>query len=134
MDKEKAKLIIIKYNLIAGKVGRRILLAIKNNRPITPTELPQEITVEQIENLKSLYQKKAQEIGSHDHSSNFIFYNIIKDQIPEFDYKSNQKNVQMQAPRIQNLSPSLLSLLLNIINSEKDMLLPRKHTSIQKFP
>lgn len=142
MEKETAKAVINSYNLIPGKIGRKILLAIENNIPILAHDLPEGITLKQIEDLRSLYCKKAKQIPPGKYPRNFIFYHLIKDKISEFHWKIEHDsiddhariNVEINSPRVKNLRPSLLSLLLDKVDPSQDFLLQRKYKCIDKLP
>lgn len=142
MKQEEAKEIINKFGLIPGKIGRKILLAIENNNWINYEDLPEVVTKHQIEKLKSVYQQKLNEIGNFTYPRNLIFYHVIKDKYPEFSWNISSNNfddkipaaIEIKSPRVNNLRPSLLSLLLDRVSAEKDTLLHRKYKCVDKIP
>ena len=132
MESKIAQEIIKENHLIQGPIGRKILLAIENQLPI-PNDLPPGITAKEIKDLKCLYDKKILEFSGPVFPRNFIFYQLIKEIIPDFSWSINKNRVILKGPRIKNLRPSLLSLLLNKINIEEDVLLNRKYRCVEKM-
>ena len=58
MDIETSNTIIGRYDLIKSKQSRRILSAIRLDGQIKASDLPQGITLEQIEQLRQSYKKQ----------------------------------------------------------------------------
>lgn len=136
MEQEKAKKIIDKSGLINGKTGRKILLAIENNELINDADLPAQITKQDVEILTALYQNKLKKINYSKCPRNLIFYHIIKDKYPDFEWEYNEEfsTTQISAPRVNNLRPSLLSFLLEKVDLSSDTLLHRKYQCLTKLP
>lgn len=129
MRKEAAYQIIKQNKLIIGKESRTILNAIIENN-INSLSLPNGINLAEINNLALLYKNKLAELSSSHPIPRYLpFYHIIKDKIPSFDW-----HLHINSPRINNLRPSLLSLLLGKVNPDNDCLLNRKYHHINNLP
>lgn len=139
MKKETAKDLINRYRLIPGNIGRKILYAIENNLPISTIDLPKGVSHKQIEDIKVLYKNKAEFLSSGNYPRNIIFYHLIKDKIPNFEWEiecsngSAKKNVEIKSPRVKNLRPSLLSLLLDKVDPCLDFRLHREYKCVAQL-
>lgn len=139
MDRHTANQIIETHQLIPGRISKNILLSIVNKTEIHPDKLPSGISIEQIKTLRHLYEEKAKEIDLSSAPRYLPFYHIIQDKMPNFSWEvesnANKKSwVNFNGPRINNLRPSLLSLLLEKINSDHDTHLHRKYRCINQLP
>lgn len=119
MEKHIARSIIKSFDLIPGKISKQVLWAIQKNLPLDPMNLPKGISHEQIEELRKSYKEAAVDIeGPDQNTRNHVFYTLIQKKIPLFSWKfcpknKEQKSILLNIPRIKNLEPSLLSLLLH---------------------
>lgn len=140
MKREEAKKIITQHNLISGKVGRAILLAIKNDLTIDANALPPGLSFAEVEKLRVLYNFKKQSMDYEQAPRNLIFYHLIQEKFPEFSWQIHHNDddlslrTKINIPRVKNLRPSLLSLLLDRVNSKEDSLLHRKYSEMSTLP
>ena len=141
MDKEGARIIINKYNLLSGKISRQILKAIQGKQDFDTNSLPRNISIEKLHQLRKLYQEKLLDLEKmkvqEEYPRHLPFYYILKDKFPSFSWVTNKSlanGVEINAPRIENLRPSLISLLINDIIIEKDTPLPRQYLCVKKLP
>ncbi len=135
MRSELAYNIIESYGLITGKTSRNILNKIINGEVIAKEELPKNVNQSQVDHLRILYQKKLEELKSLNIKPRYLpFYYLIKDKYPNFVWSAGQSNNEIDAPRVHNLRPSLLSLLLDQVNEMSDTILHRKYLCINKLP
>jgi hypothetical protein len=126
VDGQFAKGIIQKKNLIGGEVSKTILSAIRRQCKIDLAILPKEIHATKIAQLQKLYNETLNENQyQQDFPRNKVFYNIIKSKIPAFSWKTCGKNVVFNIPKISNLEPSLLSLLLLDIEFDNSSIVHR---------
>src|SRR5688572_6242495 len=122
MKKNLAYQIIRDYQLIPGKLSRKILNSIINDVEISPQELPGYISINQLLSIKKQYQRKILELKDQKYSPRYLpFYYLIKEKYPNFiwykdDRVSKDKILNIYSPRIKNLRPSLLSLLLQKVD------------------
>jgi hypothetical protein len=134
VDWQYAKEIIQKEKLISGEVSKKILSAIRNQCKVDLTILPQKIPATKIAQLKKIYDEGVRK-NQHQQGSprNNIFYNIIKSKIPAFSWEIRGKNVVFNNPKIANLEPSLLSLLLMDIKFDNNSIMHR-YTCLKELP
>jgi hypothetical protein len=134
MDGQFAKEIIQKKRLISGEVSKKILSAIRHQCKIDLTLLPKEIPATKIVQLQKIYDES---IGENQHQQGYprnnIFYNIIKSKIPTFTWEIRGKNVVFNIPKIANLEPSLLSLLLMDIKFDNSSTM-HPYSSLKELP
>src|SRR5579872_1162708 len=132
MKAELAYNIIKQNRLIPGKFSRIILNKIILDEDIKQEELPANVNQNQIRELKILYQAKLAELQENQKRPRYLpFYHLIKDKYPGFVWNSDN---DLYAPRINNLRPSLLSLLLGLVSEENDRLLHRRYSCITNLP
>jgi hypothetical protein len=140
MNSESAAKIIENYHLIHGKLSRKILNAILKDEEIMQENLPAGVNDDQIKVLRKLYKEKLTELKNKTITHRYLpFYYIIKDHIPSFiwnldDTLKYKRDVHVYGPRVKNLRPSLLSLLLGRVAEETDTLLHRKYQCVDKLP
>jgi hypothetical protein len=121
--------------LVPGKYSRTILNKIINDEVIKQEDLPANINRNQINEIKNLYQEKLAELKKIQIKPRYLpFYHLIKDKYPSFIWNTDHPNNYLHAPRVSNLRPSLLSLLLGLVAEERDTLLHRKYSCITKLP
>lgn len=117
-----------------------VLKAIRNNSSIKPEHLPTNISLEQVEELRLRYQQKIAALGEDRNTSprNHIFFHLIQDRFPTFSWETrlieNKYHVVFNAPRVKNLEPSLLSLLLGNFPFEKNKALQHRYNELQDLP
>jgi hypothetical protein len=140
MKSDLAYKIMQRHNLIPGKSSRKVLNAIINGEEIARENLPDDVGYDQIINLREQYYKKITELKDEKPVPRYLpFYHIIKDTFPSFVWNSDNtlndnRLFYIHAPRVKNLRPSLLSLLLNKVDEEKDTFLHRKYQCIDRLP
>lgn len=142
MEKKIARKIIDEHNLIYGNASRDILKALIKNQPVNKTMLPDGVTSEQIEKIRLSYLNKVQEMGSAEVPRNLLFYHMVKEKFPDVsweittnkDLNTLLNNVIIKAPRVNGLRPSLLSLLLDRVDVQKDTNLHRKYSCVEELP
>ena len=117
MDPKVSQKIILENNLIPADISKEILWRISNNAKIDSRVLPRNISLEQIDHLRELYEEIANELGvsAQKGPRNEIFYRIIRDKYPKFSWQVHGKSVVFNHVRIGKLEPSLLSLLIQEI-------------------
>jgi hypothetical protein len=134
VDWQSAKEIIRKKKLISSEVSKKILFAVRNQRKVDLTLLPKEISPTKIKQLQKLYNKRVTENqDQQDCPRNSIFYNIIKSKIPTFSWEIRGKNVVFNVPKIANLEPSLLSLLLLDIEFDNNYI-EHRYSTLKELP
>lgn len=146
MNREDAKKVANEYNLVTSKQSHEILRAIQKDASFDNIFLPENINVEQLEKIKLLYQKKKKELEKSykgkTYPSNLPFYLILEEKYPTFSWKilgtetntNTAPNVNIDAPRVDNLRPSLFSLLINDIRSDTDTSLHRRYPIVSRLP
>ncbi len=135
MDIETSNTIIGRYDLIKSKQSRRILSAIRLDGQIKASDLPQGITLEQIEQLRQSYKKQKSDYPHQPKQPrNQIFYDLIKQRFPAFHWECNDKNVLFKTIKALQLEPSLLSLLLSSIPKSDDTYLTQKYENFLTLP
>jgi methylase of polypeptide subunit release factors len=135
MKGERAYKIIQHNHLVLGKSSRIILNKIMNDEAFKEEELPENISQAQINQLKSMYQAKLAELKENKNQPRYLpFYHLIKDKYPSFVWNTEDTQHHLHAPRISNLRPSLLSLLLGLVSEERDTLLHRKYACVNRLP
>lgn len=135
MHAKKAKKIIKDNHLISGKLSQTILKQIINNELIDFDNFPKSLDKEKILHLKDLYQTEVSKIGDiKQKPRNYPFYLLAKKLVVGFDYKKIIDQYQIFAPRVHNLRPSLLSLLLGLIDYNKDSWLHRQSDLFDELP
>lgn len=141
MEKSAAYSIIQTTKLIPGKISRVILNKIIAHHTISPEELPEGITPSQIDDLRIAYKNKVSELNYQKIIPKITprylpFYLLIKEKIANFfwEHSAANPNIYISSPRVKNLRPSLLSLLLDKIDSSKDTILDRKYSCLEKLP
>ena len=123
MKAQQAQAIIKKYHLIPGGISRRVLSAIINDIPYQKT-FRQHISSSQYESLKKLYEiYSSKKLKTKERYA--VFYSILEDKISD--------NPNQLTPRVENLRVSLLSLLLNKIDTGKDQELSRRHPELYQL-
>lgn len=106
--------------IIPQEISRYVLKAIQNDYLIDEAITNNYISNEDFLMLKEKYQLKKSELALDDKQPrNIIFYNMIKDIIPDYKWFLNDKSVIFNIPKISGLDPSLLSLLLWSTDSNK---------------
>ncbi len=140
MRKESADNVIQSNQLVRGSISRKILKCIQEDLPIKQSDLPEGISVERIKKIRAIYQEKTEEFkGIATLPRNVVFYHLIKELVPDFVWhiKDSQlytkPKIDIHAPRVHNLRPSLLSLLLNQIDAEHDTFLHRKYQCVKSL-
>ena len=133
MDWQIAKAIILKNKLINGRISKKILWAIRTNQPLHSDWLSEEVTKEKLENLRKLYSEKVQIYGKSNFPRNSIFYHIIQDKIPAYDWETKDKNVVFSSHTVSNMEISLLSLLLLDIDTERSTL-KHRYSCLNSLP
>src|SRR5262245_59498499 len=97
------------------------------------------MSYDQLISLKAQYVKKCAELQYVPKTPRYLpFYHIIQEKFPSFGWRFadtiNHKNTAIHAPRVKNLRPSLLSLLLNKVDVSKDTFLYQKYKCIERLP
>lgn len=132
MKAESAHQIIKQNYLVPGKISRIILNKIINNEDIKREDLPVYINQNQINELKKLYQTKLIELQKNQIKPRYLpFYHLIKEKYSSFIWNTDN---YVFAPRVGNLRPSLLSLLLGLVSENNDSILNRKYPFITQIP
>lgn len=126
MKKILSEDIIKRHRLIRSKLSNKILWAIIHNTSLAHIKLPEWIDINKIEEVRKLYNIKAQSI-SHHVPRNLVFYHIIKDKMPTFSWSTDGSTTDITTPRIENIHPSIMSLLLENFDIEQDSFLHRKY-------
>ena len=144
MDKDYAKVIIEKNQLIPKKISKSILKAIQNNDIQSCENLSPNISIALLNQLRQLYIEKEKQLKHHYSDDSFPrnlpFYYILKDKIPSFRWevlpskKDHVKHVTVFSPRVQNLRVSLLSLLIDQVDLTKDTLLHHHFGCMDDLP
>lgn len=140
MKKSIAYSIIQEKKLIPGKISRGILNKIIADETINLEELPEGIALSQIDDLRIRYNNKISEMYHQPIIPRYLpFYLLIQEKLPTFFWEhptsaKNSTNIYISSPRIKNLRPSLLSLLLDKVDSAKDTILDMKYSCLEKIP
>lgn len=135
MKSELANNIMQHHHLVPGKISKVILNKIICDEKINQSDLPENITLLQIDQIRKLYQSKKIEFPSGQIKPRYLpFYHIIKDKYPSFIWNIDFPNTHLYAPRVSNLRPSLLSLLLELVSEERDTFLHRKYSCTSELP
>ncbi len=140
MKKELAYKIIQAQQLILGKDSRSVLNKIIKGEKIEPEHLPDGVNYDQITHLTEQYNAKCLELKYDKTTPRYLpFYHIIKDNLPSFmwNYTSqveHNRDTEIHAPRVKNLRPSLLSLLLNKVEKNKNTFLHQNYECIDRLP
>ncbi len=129
MLKEEAFEIMCRHRLIPGSVSRQILKKIISADSMDEKELQAYISVEEFQELKTLYQKKCATEGEARKGKYAHFYSILQDKYPLL-----ADQIFCDVPRVENLRASLLSLLLGRVNLSMDTPLYRKYPSVRTLP
>lgn len=136
MDAEAARDIINKNELIPRKSSKIILKRLSCDEDI-PVEILQKykISYQYIEDLRV---KVANKLKNIDHNikkpRNLIFYQIIKDKYPNFDWHVGDI-VSFKAPRVGTILPSLSSLLMDRIDKNSGASeLHKRYDDINQLP
>ncbi len=140
MDRYNSQEIINKYNLISHKDSKHILEMIRNGEEIKFQSLPNYVNVSKLQFLREVYQQKIIELKKlgrfKKYPKNLPFYYIIKDRFPSFTWEIDdniKSSFKIRVPRVENLRPSLMSLLIND-NIAKDITSDHKYTCIRRLP
>ncbi|MCD6045069.1 MAG: hypothetical protein K0R48_232 [Gammaproteobacteria bacterium] len=105
--------------LIPSAVSRKLLDGIINDRYDEKLLSIYNITLKKIKNLRRLYEAKREIVHAKQPlPRHFIFYTILADKMPQISWKiksynDNKIKVNFKLPLIDNLQPSLMSLLLD---------------------
>lgn len=145
MNRTPEKYITHNYTLVTSRESREILKAIQQDVPFENLNLSANINTLRLVELRVLYKEKKKEIeklyDEGTYPTNLPFYYILKEKYPRFSWKidsteTNQTshNVTIEAPRINNVRLSLVSLLINDINTNKDTILHRRYPCINLLP
>lgn len=141
MQKYKACNIIEKNRLIPGPISREILNAIIHNQFIDIEKYKNFISLPQFEKLHQEYQTKKKGIEKQyiTYPKYLPFYYLIKDRVPSFQWElyitqRGKPGAKLISPRVENLRPSLLSLLLGKVDEDADCRLNRKYDCTRSFP
>lgn len=146
MNRGPATNITNNYTLVTGKKSREILKAIQEDKSFDSLNLPANINIFRIEELRELYKEKKKEIEKlYDEAKcpiNLPFYHILKEKYSTFSWKignaeenpTSFHEVTIEAPRINNTRLSLVSLLINDINSDTDTSLHRRYPCTNQLP
>src|SRR3990167_2145969 len=123
-----------KYKLIPGIISRKILTAVIKNERIDTDFYKDFISSVQLEQLRQGYNEKKRELNvTNKECPKYLpFYYLIREKFPSVKWEivlnqAGKPIVKFYAPRVGNLRPSLLSLLLERVNEEADSILNRKY-------
>lgn len=126
MKKNIAAEIISHHKLIPGPISRKILTAIATGKELDST-LATWIDSDQLDLLRKNYLEKSSDLRLSRTPKYLPFYHLIKNKIPSFSWEINGDNLKPQvnfkSPKISKIRPSLLSLLLEKLNSRHDLFL-----------
>lgn len=137
MDKKIASTIIKTHSLIRSKDSKRILKAIQLGKFLSQEELPNNVKLNEIENLRNLYNINVQKNSA---PRNLVFYFLLKELYPSFSWELSLKktissyNVEITSPRVKGLRPSLLSLLLKRVNYQYSSALYNRYPFLDSLP
>ena len=147
MHYRDARDIIAAHSLIPRKASKYLLSCIRNNKKPDLSHLGNGISDKQIEKIFELYSNKVSERkklkSQNDLQTprNIVFYEIIKDKYPAFDWsiwKENtnpeQTHVRLQAPFVEGLRPTLASMLLELVNKHSDTELHARYRCVNDLP
>lgn len=134
LEKYEAQGILEKNKLIPGLVSRKILTAIIKNEIIDTAFYKDFISSVELEQLRQRYNEKKHELNvtNKEHPKYLPFYYLIREKLPSVKWEivlnqAGKPIVKFSAPRVGNLRPSLLSLLLERVSEEADSILNRKY-------
>lgn len=125
-----------KFPLISGEVSRQVLDAIKNNNYDSNKFIAYGIEITEIEQLTKAYKRKLGQFPYEEGQPRYLhFYLILKDKFPQInwnisDYKNGKPIVNFKLPLLNNLQPSLISILLDRVSIIDNTLLNNKYKSI----
>jgi hypothetical protein len=120
LEKLKAQQIINSASLISSKISRTILSSIAENKKINISDFEKIISQQEYIFLQSKYNSYAESVSQSERDllpKHYPFYLILKEKFPNIKWEMHKKingkwNVQLVIPRVRNLRPSLLYLLL----------------------
>lgn len=133
MHYRDARDIMSAHSLVPRKASKHLLACIRNNKKPDLDYLSSWMNTKQVEEIFQLYSNKIsenQKLASQEDlptPRNLIFYEIIKEKYPTFDWSIWQKNtnpgqthVRLQAPFVEGIRPTLASMLLGLVNKHSD--------------
>jgi len=136
MDAQDARDIINKNELIPRKPSKIILKRLTCDEDI-PIEILQKykISYQDIEELRATVTRKLKNIDRDTkRPRNLVFYQIIKDKYPGFNWYINDI-VSFDAPRVETILPSLSSLLMDRIDKNSgSSKLHKRYEYINRLP
>lgn len=143
MEKKSALNTIKANNLIPGPISREILRLLINDELFDKERYKNYISIEQFLNLRKNYLEKIIELTksgeyNNDSPKYFPFYKLIQEKYPNVTWiirpdLQRKPIVKFVSPKVKNIRPSLLSLLLNKVVSY-NCLLTEKYSCFERLP
>jgi hypothetical protein len=142
-----AQRIIDTHLLVPRAVSKYVLNCIRSNQAPDPEKLAGVLSIEEIETLQRAYRDKLStqpelDAGAGgDQPRNLVFYHIIKDKLPDFQWevrpeksKPEKVHVDFRAPFVEGVRPTLASMLLRLVNKDADTELHARYRCIHQVP